>query len=230
VDVYANGDRLLDDFQPETVTDPLSLPAGDYDIAIRPADSDAQADPVISGSATVEGGQNASIVAHLGEDGNPTLSVFANNRSDIPAGQARVSVRHTAAAPAVDILAGGSPVVEGLENPNAESLEVDAGSVEVGVAPAGETDPVIGPQSLDLAAGGNYAVYAIGSLEDETTSLLVQQIGSAAGAPGGVAGGNSGLLGDDGAPAGLIALLAAAGALLAGGSLLALRRRSELGR
>ncbi len=28
VDVYANGERLIDDFQPGTLTDPLQLPAG----------------------------------------------------------------------------------------------------------------------------------------------------------------------------------------------------------
>jgi len=155
VDVYANGERLLDDFQPETVTDPLSLPAGDYALALRPADSGADADPILSADATVESGQDVSVVAHLDAEGEPTITPFANDTGEIPAGQARLTVRHTAAAPAVDVLAGGDPVVEGLENPNEESLEVDAGSIEAAVAAAGETDPVIGPQTLDLAAGGN---------------------------------------------------------------------------
>ena len=39
VDVYANGERLLDNFQPGTLTDPLQLPAGSYDLAIFPADA-----------------------------------------------------------------------------------------------------------------------------------------------------------------------------------------------
>src|SRR5215208_7587605 len=38
VDVYANGERLIDDFQPGTLTDPLQLPAGSYDLAVFPAD------------------------------------------------------------------------------------------------------------------------------------------------------------------------------------------------
>ena len=36
VDVYANGERLIDDFQPGTLTDPLQLPAGSYDLALYP--------------------------------------------------------------------------------------------------------------------------------------------------------------------------------------------------
>jgi hypothetical protein len=227
VDVYADGERLLDDFQPETITDPLSLPAGDYELEVRPADSGADAEPIITAEASVEAGQDVSITAHLDADGEPTITPFANDTSEIPAGQARVGVRHAAAAPAVDVLAGGEPVVEGLENGNEEAVEVDATSVEVGVAAAGETDPVIGPQTLDLAAGGNYAVYAIGSLEDENAGLLVQQVGASAGAPGGVPGGDSGLIADDGAPTPLLLALLAAGALGVLASLAALRRRPE---
>ncbi len=227
VDVYAGGERLLDDFQPETVTDPLPLPAGDVELALRPADSGADADPILTADASVEAGQDVSVVAHLDADGEPTITPFANDTSEIPAGQARVTVRHTAAAPAVDVLGGGEPVIEGLENPNEESVEVDAGTLEAAVAAAGETDPVIGPQSLDLAAGGNYAVYAVGSLEEETTTLLVQQVGASAGAPGGVPGGDSGLVADGGAPTPLLLALLAAGVLGAAASLLVLRRRAE---
>ena len=118
VDVYVNGDLTLEDFAPGTVTDPLSLPAGDYDIAIRPADAAADSDPAISGSTTLPAGANASIIAHLTESGDPTLGVFVNDTSEVAAGEARLGVRHTAAAPAVDIAANGDVVAEGLTNPN----------------------------------------------------------------------------------------------------------------
>ena len=49
VDVYANGERLIDDFQPGTLTDPLELPAGSYDLALFPADAaDGSGDPLLS--------------------------------------------------------------------------------------------------------------------------------------------------------------------------------------
>ena len=34
VDVYANGEELLPDFEPGTLTDPLMLPAGTYDLKL----------------------------------------------------------------------------------------------------------------------------------------------------------------------------------------------------
>lgn len=36
VDVYANGDELLPDFKPGTLTEPQELPAGSYDLKVFP--------------------------------------------------------------------------------------------------------------------------------------------------------------------------------------------------
>ncbi len=206
VDVYANGELLLDDFQPGTLTDPQELPAGAYDIAIFPADAaDDSGEPVISGSTEVPAGANATVVAHLAEDGTPTLTPFVNDTAAVEAGNARVTVRHTAAAPAVDVLAGGSPVISGLTNPNEETLTVPAGTVSAAVALAGTTEPVLGPADLELADGSITAVYAWGSAEDGNLQLAVQSIGAAHSAPSGVPGGSAGLV-DEGMPGALVAL------------------------
>ncbi len=204
VDVYANGELLLDDFQPGTLTDPQELPAGAYDIAIFPADAaDDSGEPVISGSAEVPAGANATVVAHLAEDGTPTLTPFVNDTSAVEAGQARVTVRHTAAAPAVDVRAGGQPVIEGLTNPNEESLTVPAGTVSADVVLAGTDTVALGPADLELAEGSNTVVYAWGN-EDAGYQLAVQSI-AAHSAPSGVPGGSAGLV-DEGMPATLVAL------------------------
>jgi hypothetical protein len=203
VDVYANGELLLDDFEPGTLTDPQELPAGAYDIAIFPADAaDDSGEPVISGSAEVPAGANATVVAHLAEDGTPTLTPFVNDTSAVEAGQARVTVRHTAAAPAVDIRAGGAPVIEGLTNPNEESLTVPAGTVSADVVVAGTDTVAIGPADLELAEGSNTVVYAWGA--EGGYQLAVQSI-AAHSAPSGVPGGSAGLV-DEGMPAALVAL------------------------
>jgi hypothetical protein len=227
VDVYVNDELTLEDFEPGTVTDPLELPAGDYDIAIRPADEDPESDPAISGSATVEAGTNASLVAHLNADGEPTLSAFANDTSAIGAGDARLTVRHTAAAPAVDILADGSAIVSGLANPDNATTDVPAGTYQVAVAPEGTTDPVIGPTDLTLEEGVNHIVYAIGSLDDDSLDVLVQTISGLHSNPDGVPAGTGGMA-DDAMPTWLVALsaAAAASALAAGGRLAYARARS----
>ena len=222
VDVYVNGDLTLEDFEPGTVTDPLSLPAGDYDIAIRAADAAADSDPAISGSASLPAGANASIIAHLTDGGDPTLGVFVNDTSEVAAGEARLGVRHTAAAPAVDIAANGDVVAEGLTNPNEAALDVPAGTYSAEVRLAGTEDAVLGPADLTLSEGTATYVYAIGSAADGNLDLLVQTISGLHSTPAGVPAGDAGLADTDTTTT--AAALGALGVLaLAGG--LGLRRR-----
>jgi hypothetical protein len=178
VDVYVNDDLTLEDFAPETVTDPIELPAGDYQVDIRPADAPDTDPPIISSPApvTLPAGANATLIAHLDAAGTPTLGVFVNDTAPTPAGQGRLVVRHTAAAPAVDVLAGGSPVIEGLENPDEAVLTLPAGTVSASVAAAGTTDPVIGPADVPVVAGQVTIVYAFGSLEEQSLGVLVQTL------------------------------------------------------
>lgn len=223
VDVYVNGELTLEGFEPDTVTDPLELPAGDYEIDIRPAGEPADSDPAISGSATLPAGANASIVAHLDADGNPTLGVFVNDTAATEAGQGRLVVRHTAAAPAVDVLAGGEAVFTDLSNGNEASADLPVGTVSASVAAAGTTDPVIGPADVPVVEGQSTIVYAVGSLEDGNLDVLVQTInvGAVAAAEGAAPGepapevvpaGDSGLaVDDDSLPVAGIALAAIAG-------------------
>jgi hypothetical protein len=184
----------LEDFQPKDVAGPLDLPAGTYDVEIFAPDADPAADDaVISGSADLEAGANVSLVAHLDADGAPTLGVFVNDTSKLDAGQARITVRHTAAAPAVDILADGAAVFENVSNGDEGVADLPAGSIEAAVAPTGTTDAVLGPAPVDLAEGVNTIVYAIGSLDDDTLDLLVQTISGLHEAPSGVESGLGGL-------------------------------------
>jgi hypothetical protein len=254
VDVYVNDDLTLEDFAPETVTDPLELPAGDYTVDIRPAGADPADAPIITGSTTLPVGANATLIAHLSADGTPTLGVFVNDTAKTAAGEGRLVVRHTAAAPAVDVLAGGEAVISDLSNPDEASLDLPAGTVSASVAAAGTTDPVIGPADVPVVAGQVTIVYAIGSLEDDTLGVLVQTIavGEEADAevpptteapaptqpgqapvpvPTGVPSGTGGLAADGGSsfpmlPAAALATLALMGLAFSSRTLVAARRRS----
>jgi hypothetical protein len=228
VDVYVNGEETLSDFAPETVTDPLELPAGDYDIDIRAAGEPADSDPAISGSASLPAGANASIIAHLDAEGSPTLSVFVNDTANTAAGEGRLVVRHTAAAPAVDVLAGGEPVFENLSNPNEASADLPADTYSATVAATGTTDPVIGPADVPVAEGQATIVYAIGSLDDDNLGVLVQTIGGLHSAPSGVPSGSGGLAADSSAPmwAVGVAALGVLGLAVATPKLVPARRRS----
>jgi hypothetical protein len=210
VDVYADGQRLLAGFEPGTLTDPQQLPAGQHDLTVFPAGADPSGTPAIrADDVDVPAGANITVVAHLDAAGKPVLTPYVNDTSAVPAGQARLTVRHDAAAPAVDVRAGGKPVVTALEDPEEASLTVPAGTVSADVVATGQSAPVIGPADLDLRAGTSTIVYAYGSLQDKTLALATQTISDLGGAPGGVGAGSGGLL-DDGAPGWVLGVSTAA--------------------
>ena len=180
VDVWVDGTLTLDDFKPGTLAGPLDIADGDHKIAITGADATSADNPVI-GPVTVDlkEGRDYTAVAHLDADGTPTATLFRNNTSPSPDGQGKLTVRHVAAAPAVDVLAGGSAVIEGLENPNQETLTLDAGTVSASVAAAGTTAPLIGPADVPVTEGKNTIVYAWGSLAENNLGVAVQVVDSA---------------------------------------------------
>ncbi|MFJ8631980.1 DUF4397 domain-containing protein [Streptomyces sp. NPDC093568] len=174
VDVYANGDELLSDFKPGTVTAPQSLAAGTYDIQVFEAGKSPDGTPAIEKKIEVPAGANATVAAHLSADGTPQLTAFVNDVSNVPAGQARLTVRHVAAAPAVDVRANGQPVFKNLENPKEATAEVDAGAVSADVVLAGTDTVAIGPADLNLKEGTSNVVYAWGSADDKNLAPATQ--------------------------------------------------------
>ena len=225
VDVYANGDSLIEGFTFGTVAGPLTLPEGDYLIEIYAAGADAAAeDPALSTTVTVPGGIDASVVAHLDADGNPTVTTFVNNVDPIDAGNARATVRHTAAAPAVDILASGVPVFENVSNGEEGVLVIPATTVDAAVVATGTTEPAVIEASLPLTEGANNIVYAVGSLEADNLSVIVQLIEGLGAAPAAVSTGTGGAA-DSGTPLALIAVLGIAAVALAGSGAALIRSR-----
>ncbi|ROP66918.1 DUF4397 domain-containing protein [Curtobacterium sp. PhB115] len=195
VDVYLDGKRALDDFEPGSLAGPMMMPVGAHELAITASDSSDDSKPIIGPvDVTLDAGGNYTAVAHDEADGSPTATLFTNDTSTVPAGQGRLVVRHVAAAPAVDVLAGGKAVVSNLSNPDEQALELPAGTVSASVAATGTTDPVIGPADVEVAAGADTIVYAWGSLDDSNLALATQTISDLGGTLNGVPAGNAGLV------------------------------------
>jgi hypothetical protein len=212
VDVYVNGALTLDDFQPGALAGPLDLAPGTYSVAITAADAADASAPVIGPiDLTLVANTSYTAVAHLGATGSPTATLFTNDLAKTAAGQGRLTVRHVAAAPSVDVLAGGAPVVTALTNPNEAKLDLAAGSVSAAVAATGTTEPVIGPADVAIQEGVNTIVYAWGSLEANNLALAVQTIGGLHSAPNGVPAGDAGIAAERAAAP----LVAAGAAMLA---------------
>ena len=219
VDVYAGDAMLIDNFTPGSL-ETLMVPEGTYDLAVFADGEGPDGGTAVLEAAGVEvpGGANATVTANLDAEGNPALNVYVNDISEVAAGEARLTVRHIAAAPAVDVRADGAVIVENLVNPDEAVLDVPAATYAADVVLAGTDTIVLGPADLALDEGTNTIVYAWGSAEAGNLALATQVIDGLDGAPTGVAAGGGSTAATGSLPvwtAGLMALgaLGAAGAM-----------------
>jgi hypothetical protein len=180
VDVYATaagapipGSPTISNFQPKAVRSITAGP-GAVDIRIFAAGANPQtATPVIAvlGVSLPASGE-VSIVAHLTEGGQPTATIYRNDSSIVQSGWARVSVRHTAAAPAVQLVAGGVPKLA-LSNPYFGDLEVPAVPIALQLQTPFAAVAITPVVTLPFASGTRYFVYAIGSLNGGSFDFIV---------------------------------------------------------
>lgn len=183
VDVYVNGGLLLPNFQFGTVTPVLSVPAGTYEVKVFAAGADPSTSiPIVSLPATLlTDGLNVTIVAHLTAVGAPVLTPFINDLSPVdgdgkPAAatpSTRLTVRHTAQAPTVSVVANGKVLVT-FSNGAEATADVRTHPYAVWLALPGSKSPVFGPLNVKLEVGKLLAVYAVGSIADGTFTLLTQ--------------------------------------------------------
>ena len=175
VDVYVDGSYLFS-FDFDEDFGPVELPAGQYSVKINLGDV-----TVLGARVGLEEGGNYTLIAHLDEIGTPTVTPFENDISALRGSDARLTVRHTAQAPTVDvkldtiasfIASTASVTIPGLSNPNQiGQVEVTSGVYQASLL-VGDT-PVYSSTKLPLKGGVGYIVYAIGSYPD-TFRLFVQ--------------------------------------------------------
>lgn len=164
VNVCVNGSEAIPDFNPGEVVTGVALDAGTYDLKIV-AGADNCGDAAILSANDVElmGGKDYTAVAHLDEGGAPTLALFKNNVKALPKATARLTVRHTAAAPEVDVWANGSVLLKDVPNGASATMKVPTGVYATWVSLPDDYEPVIGPDVLKLRKGSAYQVYAWGN-------------------------------------------------------------------
>ena len=191
VDVYVADEVVFADFNFGDTQDLSSL-AGEtlVNLQVKLAGTDTVA--IDAGDTDLPASGNYSIIANLDASGTPTLTVFANDTAAIDAGNGRLQVRHTAAAPAVDVKADGAVAFSNLSNPNEAKADLAAATYSVEVVPTGADEPVvIGPADIAVKDGESLIVYAVGSLEGETLTVLTESITGLGAAPAAVQTGNS---------------------------------------
>jgi hypothetical protein len=183
VDVYASpagspipATPTIPGFQPKQIVGVTVGPAT-FDIRIFAAGADPQvASPVIQVlGATIPDNVELSIVAHLSGTGTPTATVYRNDDTPVAQGWARVSVRHTADAPAVALTAGGLPKLA-LTNPYFGDLEVPATTIPLQLVLPFTSTAITPTAALNFASGTRYFVYAIGSASGGTLDFILQAV------------------------------------------------------
>jgi len=186
VDVYVNGALTLDDFTFGTTAGPLTLPAATYNVEIRTPDG---VTTLIKKSVAVPAGGNFSLVASFVDAaGTPGINVFSNNVARTIRGTGRLSLHHAAAAPAVDIYAGISPVsrffpalkfkaVAGATNGAKANLTLPSllrYTADVNVA--GTKTTVLSLNKVAVPAHTVSNVYVVGSVAGGTLQVITSSI------------------------------------------------------
>jgi transforming growth factor-beta-induced protein len=181
VDIYVNGEVAIAELAFPTITDWVTVPAGDYEIAVAPSGTSLE-DAAIGPATFTLTGDSFTTVAAVGSLDAGTLApaIIPEDLSSLAEGSARVTVFHAIEdAPAVDVLAGGAPIISQLAYPGSVgsndgvfTLDVPAGSYDLAVVPSGATEPVvIDLTGTELAADTYYFVAAVGTLAEPSVAL-----------------------------------------------------------
>lgn len=186
VDVYAgaaggaasDAGLLADDFTFKQVAGPVSLAPASYTVYVSAptADDDGKlsdGEVIFSKTLDVPAGKNLSAIASFDGSGSPTINVFANNVAKTPAGGGRVSIRHAANAPAVNVDLGYYPWSRTFSffnkryGPASNGQQADvttaAGRYDVVVRVASSGARVAAVPRFPVAANKLTAVYAVGT-------------------------------------------------------------------
>ncbi|RJR07808.1 DUF4397 domain-containing protein [Candidatus Parcubacteria bacterium] len=174
VDVFVNGDAVVENASFKAATDYMNLPAGTHKVEIYATGTMGEADPVIAADLTVEAGMSYTVAA-INNVANLELSVTTDNNM-VEEGKAKIRVGHFSPdAPAVNVgLIGGDDVFSGAEfKAVTDYMALDAGSYDLEVRTADGGQQVLDLTGTELEANKVYSVYAINTVDSIEVLVLV---------------------------------------------------------
>ncbi len=156
VDIYANDDKLLDNFVFRTATPFIDVPAGvDINIGVAPANSNSAADAIATFPVQFEDGRTYVVVAAGVVGGTPGFNLFVNDMGQETVADGNVGIlffHGSPDAPEVDIVAGGSPIFDNVSFGNFSGyLEVPAASYDLDVTPGNDNNTIVASYVADLS-------------------------------------------------------------------------------
>ncbi|HEY5173069.1 MAG TPA: DUF4397 domain-containing protein [Acidimicrobiia bacterium] len=161
VDVWVDGKRVLQNVGYDTVSDYVTLPAGNHQFALRPFGASSTSKPVLSANAALAA-NIAYTIAGVGLNRDLHGQIFQDNLGAPPAGSAKVRVIDAAvgAAPVSVVLAGGA-TFGAVGFATASTYKAVAPNT-YGVRIAGVGKSILNVPSVVVAAGIIYSFAVIG--------------------------------------------------------------------
>ena len=165
VDVWVDGEMVLEDVSYEGISSYLELTEGSHEILVVAANTTTPA--VIQETVTLAPNASYTVAATGLLNGTPAIDawILSDNRSTTM-GQAKVRFAHASPdAPNVDIFAvgGTTPLFANVPFRSAGSyLTVAPGNIALEVRLAGTGDLVVRFAAINLEAGRNYTIFAKG--------------------------------------------------------------------
>ncbi len=174
VDVYLEGDKILDDFEFRTATGyGLFLAREPFSLAVAPGNSQSVNDAIFTTTPTLRLGRTYTIVAGGIVGGTPAFNLFVNENARTTAlntANTEFNLFHGAPdAPEVDVtLFGGSPVLfDNVEfGEFTDYLSVPPANYSISVTPANNNNQPVQSYKADISGLGGeaFTVFASGLL------------------------------------------------------------------
>jgi len=174
-DLYVDGKLLINTFRPERSTDPMAVPAGSHLVEIREAGTGADTTPAVTATIDLAAGNRYDAVAHVDQAGAPIVSLFLDDVSPLPPGQARAVVRNTAATGPIDVRFGPTAAAAALANGAGSTTLLPAGVYELAVSATGTPTPITPTRNVTYPEGTATFMYLIGSSQAQTLDWLAVQ-------------------------------------------------------
>jgi hypothetical protein len=165
VKVCVDGSPAIRDFRYGQKVVGVALPAGSHRVRVVAAGKACSTPAILKKRYELEAGKTYTVVAAVRPSGAARLPAFVDRLRPTRPGMARLTVRHTAQAPAVNVWAGSTKLIggTGFAWGDTRTLEVQNGTYRVKVTLPGAREPVIGPQRLHIRPGRAYQVHAVGT-------------------------------------------------------------------
>jgi len=176
LDFVVDGSAIVKDIQPGA-TKNLSSSAGTQLVNIEMIDRTDSSVVISAGNLDLPASGSHSLVAHLNQSGTPVLTLFENDTDPVArAGDGRLTFRHVAAVPPLDVPIGTGTLVADLANGSSSSIELAPGTISDAVLITVGGDLVSAVPVLTVTEEVDFIVYVVGSFEDGTVTFISQQI------------------------------------------------------